>query len=162
MDLPTSQTTRPEGTAETTRPADPVDPTLRRSRLVRLAYVVAGFFSLALGIAGVVLPVLPTTPFVLLAAACFARGSQRFYRWLLATRAFGPLIRDWRDHRALRRSTKIKAIALIAVTMSISIVLVPSWWLRLLLVLIGLGVAFHLWRLPTREPVALEIDRTAQ
>ena len=72
--------------------------TEHESSFVRALYVVLGFTALALGIAGVVLPVLPTTPFVLLAAACFARGSTRFHDWLLAHALFGPMISEWQQY----------------------------------------------------------------
>ena len=65
------------------------------SRTVRVLFVGLGVTALALGIAGIVLPVLPTTPFVLLAAACFARGSTKFHDWLLAHPLFGPMIIEW-------------------------------------------------------------------
>ncbi len=66
-----------------------------RPRLVRLLYWIAGVTALLLGAIGVVLPLLPTTPFVILAAFCFSRSSERLHRWLLNQRLFGPMIRDW-------------------------------------------------------------------
>lgn len=72
----------------------------------------AGALALALGIIGIFLPLLPTTPFVILAAACFARSSRRMHDWLLNHRSFGPAIRNWRDHRAI--SPRGKKFALIA------------------------------------------------
>ena len=65
------------------------------SRAVRIALVTAGTSSLALGVIGIFVPVLPTTPFVLLAAGCYARASTRLHGWLLRSRAFGPMIREW-------------------------------------------------------------------
>jgi len=79
---------------------------------MRWFWIVLGFLALALGLAGVVLPLLPTTPFMLLAAAFFARSSPRLHQWLLQHRLFGPPIRDWRDHRAI--SPKAKRMALLA------------------------------------------------
>ena len=67
----------------------------------RWLWLLAGALSLLLGVIGIVVPLLPTTPFVLLAAACFSRGSARWERWLLAHRQFGPIVRDWREHRAV-------------------------------------------------------------
>ena len=72
------------------------------SRAVRVALVVAGTGFVGLGILGAFLPVLPTTPFMLLAAACYARASTRFYNGLLNNRAFGPTIREWRRYRSIR------------------------------------------------------------
>lgn len=83
-------------------------------RPVRGLLVAAGGLCVALGALGVVLPLLPTTPFLIAAAACFARSSPRLHRALLASRTFGPLIRHWRDSRAIPRRAKWTAVALIA------------------------------------------------
>ena len=85
------------------------------SRVVRVLLVVVGSLALALGVLGIFLPVLPTTPFLLLAAACYARASERFYLWLLRSPAFGPTIREWRQHRSIPYRTKWVAIALMTV-----------------------------------------------
>ena len=87
----------------------------------RWLFTVLGFLALALATLGVVLPVLPTTPFVLLAAACFARSSPRFHRWLLENRVFGPLLRRWQEERCVSRQTKAVAIGLILATFAVSI-----------------------------------------
>ncbi len=121
------------------------------SRLVRVACVTAGFAALALGALGVVLPVLPTTPFVLLAAACFARGSTRFHDWLLANRVAGPLIREWNQYRAMPRRAKRFAYVLMALSFGSSIWWMESPWHRGMLALLGLVLLLFLWRVPVRE-----------
>ena len=68
---------------------------------MRALFFVAGMVSLTLAIAGVVLPVLPTTPLVLLAATCFARSYRPFHEWLIAHRLFGPMVREWHEHRSI-------------------------------------------------------------
>jgi uncharacterized membrane protein YbaN (DUF454 family) len=78
--------------------------------MFRTLWLVIGLISLALGIAGVVLPLLPTTPFVLLSAYCFARSSPRMHDWLLANRTFGPLILNWEKHRAIAPRAKLLAV----------------------------------------------------
>ncbi len=78
--------------------------------MFRTLWLIIGFTSLALGIAGVVLPLLPTTPFVLLAAYCFARSSPRMYDWLMTHKLFGPLIRNWEQHRAIAPRAKLLAV----------------------------------------------------
>lgn len=78
--------------------------------MFRTLWLLIGLTSLALGIVGVVLPLLPTTPFVLLAAYCFARSSPRLHDWLLAHRMFGPLIRNWNAHRAIAPRAKLLAV----------------------------------------------------
>lgn len=119
---------------------------------VRAVYIGAGTLFLVLGIVGIFLPLLPTTPFVLLAAACYARGSRRFYDWLLANRTFGPMILEWRRHHSLPYRTKITSIALMSVTLGVSIVFfVESLQLKLLLVLVGLALAIWMYRIPSRD-----------
>ncbi|HRH80037.1 MAG TPA: YbaN family protein [Thiobacillaceae bacterium] len=121
------------------------------SRLVRLFFMGAGFAALGLGLAGVVLPVLPTTPFVLLAAACFARGSARFHDWLLRHRIAGPLIREWQTYRAMPRQAKRAAYLLMLLSFGTSILLMDSPWHRWMLAALGLVLGVFLWRIPVRE-----------
>ena len=125
---------------------------LHASRAMRVAFIALGMIALALGIAGVVLPVLPTTPFVLLAAACFARGSQRFHSWLLAHPLFGPIIIEWNEYGSIPWRTKIVAIVLMSTTLTVSIVLfVEPRWLQAALALLGMLLATWLYRVPSRD-----------
>ena len=80
-----------------------------------------GCVFLALGALGVVLPGLPTTPFVLLASYCFVRSSPRLHRYLLASKAFGPVLRDWQEHRGLKRGLKLRALAACAVMVGLAV-----------------------------------------
>jgi uncharacterized protein len=133
----------------TTPPPDassrPLSPPLRG------LLVGAGVLSLVLGIIGIVLPVLPTTPFVLLAAACFARSSQRFHAMLLNNRSFGPLVREWEQYRSIPRRTKLWAITLMSLTLGSSIVFfVQAPALKIVLAAIGISVAVWLYRIPSR------------
>ena len=115
-------------------------------------FLVGGVGCIALGMAGLVLPVLPTTPFMLLAALCFARASPKLHRWLLGSRTFGPMIHEWQRHRAIPWRTKLTAIALMSVTMTASIALfVRPWPLQLGLGLLGLCLAVWLYRIPSRD-----------
>ena len=119
---------------------------------MQTAFFAAGVLSLALGVLGALLPVLPTTPFVLLAAACFARSSDRFYRWLLAHRSFGPMVHEWRMHRSIPYRAKLVAIALMAMSLSASIVFfVRPAWLQAALAAFGVGLAIWLYRIPSRD-----------
>lgn len=127
-------------------------PPRSRSRLVRVLFNLAGTVALGLGVLGIFLPLLPTTPFVLLAAACYARGSERFHQWLLANRTFGPMVYEWERHRSLPYRTKITAIALMSLTMGISIVFfVRPTWLKIVLALFGVGLAIWMYRIPSRD-----------
>jgi uncharacterized membrane protein YbaN (DUF454 family) len=76
---------------------------------LRILFASAGLFFVALGVAGAFLPILPTTPFIILAAACFARSSPRLEAWLLSHRVFGPMLRDWRERGAIPRRAKSAA-----------------------------------------------------
>jgi uncharacterized membrane protein YbaN (DUF454 family) len=121
------------------------------SPVVRALFFVAGAVSLALGIAGAFLPVLPTTPLVLLAAACFARSYRPFHEWLLAHRLFGPIVREWHEHRSIPRRTKFVAITMMATTLGVSIVFfVEPRWLQALLAAFGIGLGLWMYRLPSR------------
>lgn len=94
--------------------------------MFRSLWLLIGLTSLALGIAGVVLPLLPTTPFVLLAAYCFARSSPRLHDRLLANRTFGPLIRNWEQHRAIAPRAKRLAVVSMAAVFGLSLALDAS------------------------------------
>ncbi|WP_136658045.1 YbaN family protein [Nitratireductor sp. XY-223] len=94
---------------------------LKRNRLHRYLWLAAGCVSLALGIIGIPLPLLPTTPFLLLAAFCFARGSERLHSWLVNHPRLGPPIRDWETHRAISRRGKTMAMIAIAAVFAASI-----------------------------------------
>jgi uncharacterized membrane protein YbaN (DUF454 family) len=119
-------------------PGDGPDATDLASGPTRWLLVTCGFVFVGLAAVGAVLPVLPTTPLLLVAAACFARSSPRFYNWLLANRVFGPLIREWlRDWRAtgsIPLRAKIWAVTLIVLIGGMSMVFfVHLWWARLVM-----------------------------
>ena len=119
---------------------------------VRLLFAALGSLFVLLGVLGIFLPVLPTTPFLLLAAACYARASRRIYRWLLKHRRFGPLIREWREHRSMPYRAKRTALLLIALSFGVSIVFfVPGWPARLGMAVGGLLLAIWIARIPSRD-----------
>ncbi|HYJ19629.1 MAG TPA: YbaN family protein [Burkholderiales bacterium] len=123
-----------------------------RSPLVRMLLLCAGVVFVVLGFIGLLLPVMPTTVFLVLAAACFARGSKRFYNLLLNSPAFGPAILEWRRHRSIPRRTKLFAIAATVVSFAVSIVLfLHDPWLRAGMAIFGLGLVFALCRIPSRD-----------
>lgn len=91
-----------------------------RNQIVRLFWMAGGLLSLAAGIVGIVLPLLPTTPFLLLAAFCFARGSKRLHDWLVHHPRLGPPIHDWQKHGAISRRAKQLALLSIAAVLALS------------------------------------------
>jgi len=119
------------------------------SKPVKWLLVIAGSLSLGLGILGILLPVLPTTPFLLLSAACYVRGSERLYRWLLATKHLGNYIRAWREKKGIALGLKISIISLMLITIAITVIFfIDALWLRLLLGAIAMLVTYHILRLP--------------
>lgn len=126
----------------------------QRSRVVRALYIAVGGLALLLGVLGIFLPVLPSTPFVLLAAACFARSSERLHRYLLAQPHIGPIIHAWEAHRAMPPGVKPWAYALMALSFGVSILLMDSPWHRGMLAALALVLAVLLWRVPVRPPPA--------
>ena len=114
----------------------------------RVLLIIAGWICVVLATLGVVLPLLPTTPCLLLAAWCFARSSPRFHHWLLHRSWFGSYLRHWQQHRALPKGAKPKAVALILVTFAVSIYFVPLLWVRILLLCMMFMLLFMMWRLP--------------
>ena len=90
--------------------------------------IIIGFISLALGIAGVVLPLLPTTPFILLTATCFAKSSPRFHRWLLQHPNFGPIINTFQNNARLPTLTAYKVIMFIWLSLGLSMLLLDTLW----------------------------------
>ena len=118
-----------------------------RRRPWRLLWLLGGFLALGLGLIGVVTPVLPTVPFVLLAAWCFSKGSARWEAWLLAHPRWGPMVRDWRARHAVPRRAKWLAWSMMSVSCAIAFWKAPLWAASLALI-ICLSVALWMWRLP--------------
>ncbi len=121
-----------------------------RPRWQRVLWAAAGALALITGIVGIFVPLLPTTPFVLLAAFCFSRGSERCERWLLEHRRFGPIVRDWRARRAVPlRAKQFASVMMVlgslwgAFALPIQVAWLPA--------AVCAATATWLWRLPTRK-----------
>lgn len=114
-------------------------------RLKRSILIILGSLCFVLGVIGIFLPVLPTTPFLLLAAGLYARSSNRFYVWLLNNRWFGSYIRNYREGKGIPRKQKIFSIAMLWLTIGYTIgFVIDLWWVRILLLIVAVGVTFHL------------------
>ncbi|MGF1729561.1 YbaN family protein [Photobacterium kasasachensis] len=107
-----------------------------------------GWLCVVLGVLGIFLPLLPTTPFLLLASACFMRGSPRLSRWLHQHPHFGPVLQNWHDNRAVSRTVKRRANITIVLSFSLSVYLVPLLWHKVMLM--GMATLLLVWfnRLP--------------
>ena len=116
----------------------------------RTLLIALGTLCVGLGVLGMLVPVLPTTPFLLLAAACFGRSSERFYRWLVTNRWCGAYIRNYREGRGIPLKQKVLAISLLWLTIgSTAWWAVSLWWVRLILLGIAVGVTIHLVKIRT-------------
>lgn len=121
--------------------------------LKRTFLIACGTLSVALGVVGIFFPVLPTTPFLLLAAVCYARSSERFYHWLLTNRWLGEYIRNYREGRGIPLKQKVLTITLLWLSIGYAALFVaPLWWVRLILFGIATGVTIHLVRTKTYRP----------
>jgi len=114
-------------------------------------FVVLGWLCIALAIVGIPLPILPTTPFVLLAAFFFAKGSEKLHKRLLAHRLFGPIIMDWESSGIIRLKAKIISTILIVPLFTYTLVFVPvALPIRLVVLASGIGVLWFIWSRPSR------------
>lgn len=112
-------------------------------------FIAAGSVSVALGVVGIFLPLLPTVPFLLLAAFLYARSSQRSYNWLMNHRVLGPYIYDYVTYRSVRLNVKVGTLLLLWLTLMVSILLVPNLYVRIFLLAVGCGVSIHVLTLKT-------------
>ena len=119
-----------------------------RSHVVRMFFVGAGTLSLVLGILGIFLPLLPTTPFLLLASACYVRGSERMHRRLMEHPHLGPYIRNFEQGKGMPRRAKVIVILVLWVSYAYTLYLVPQTELRIGLLVIALAVTVWLVRMP--------------
>lgn len=114
-------------------------------------FISLGFFFVGLGILGIFIPLLPTTVFLLIAAYFFAKSSEKYYHWLLTNKYFGKFIRDYREGKGIPLKTKTITLTILWATILYSVFFVTEvFWVRILLILIAIGVSWHLLSLKTR------------
>jgi len=115
------------------------------SRLIRWVLVTVGTIFVMLGVIGVFLPLLPTTPLLLLALACYSISSKKFYNWLLNNKLFGNYIKNYIEGKGIPFTTKIFAISLLWITIIFSIVsIVQNLFIRVVLILVAISVTIHI------------------
>ncbi len=123
---------------------------LSPNKYVRVLLMIAGTFFVVIGMIGVVLPILPTTPFLLLAAACYSKSSKRCHDWLLTNRVFGNYIYNYLKGAGIPMKVKLYTVAFLWITISISaFFFVEILWVRILLYVIATGVTIHIMTLKT-------------
>lgn len=121
-----------------------------QQKFVRGFFFIVGTISLVLGAIGIVLPILPTTPFLLLSLACYLRSSTRMTHWMLNNKYFGKYIRNYREGKGIPLKTKILALAVLWTSIFFSIIfIIPILIIQIILFVIAVGVTIHLTRLPT-------------
>jgi len=123
---------------------------MNSSQLIRILLMVAGTFLVGLAVLGIFLPLLPTTPFLLLAAVCYARSSPKLYNWLLNNKYFGNYIRNYREGKGIPLKVKVISISLLILTIGYtSIFVIHLFWGKICLFLIAVGVSIHILSFPT-------------
>ena len=121
-------------------------------KMMRSIYIIVGTIALVIGAIGLFLPVIPTTPLVILAAACYYRGSNRLHNWILSSRWFGETVKNYQEGRGLTRDTKVRAIS-----MMWAMILISAWFfvsnlfVRVAIICVAIGVTVYLIKLPTLE-----------
>jgi len=116
----------------------------------RTLFVLAGTLFLAIGFVGIIIPVLPTTPLLLLAAACYLRGSERLHRWMVENRIFGEFIMNYTEGRGIKPRQKAVTLVFLWMTISLSaLYLIENLLVRILLFLIATAVSVHVLALPS-------------
>ena len=114
-------------------------------------FLAAGFISMIFGFIGMFLPILPTTPFMILAAFCFSKSSEKLHKWLLSRPHIGKLITDWEKHGVIRMKAKIYSTIVIIPLFSYTLIFVNvNNWIKALLVLIALAVLSFIWSRPSK------------
>jgi uncharacterized membrane protein YbaN (DUF454 family) len=117
----------------------------KKKKIINHLIFLGGFISLILGVIGIALPILPTTPFLLLASAAFAKSSKRFHRWLLNNKILGAYIKNYREGKGLPLKIKVITLSLLWITIITSILfLMHLFWLQIVLICIAIVVSIHI------------------
>ena len=118
---------------------------------VKIFYVTMGWVFLILALLGVALPLLPTTPFAILSAYFFSRGSETMHKWLVASPVLGDFIVDWYEHGMIKLTAKIWSTVMIVLLFSYTLIFVPvAYWIKAIVLLSGVGVLSFIWTRPSK------------
>ena len=120
-------------------------------RIKKLLLFILGCVSLMLGMAGIIVPLLPTTPLVLLSAACFSTSNKKLEGWLLRSRLFGPFIENYRTGGGISKTRKAASIAFLWIGLITSMIALRTSWIFVILVMVGIGVTIHLLMIKTKN-----------
>lgn len=126
---------------------------------MKILLTIVGSIAVILAILGVFLPLLPTTPFLLLASACYLRGSKRMHRWLLNNRVFGEYLRNYEEGKGIPLKAKIIALVLLWASLALSIYKVQIAPLQFMLVMLGIGVSIFLLKMKTLDTGPADTER---
>ncbi len=126
-------------------------------KIKKILLIIVGSVSLVLGVIGILMPVLPTTPFLLLASFCYLRSSEKLYNWLINHHVFGPYIYNYLTYKAIPKKTKIGAIIFLWCSLIISSLIISSLHIKIFLFLIGIAVSLHIITLKTLSKENLNI-----
>ena len=126
------------------------------SKPVQILLITTGTFFVGVGIVGIFMPILPTTPFLLISVALYARSSKRFYNWLINNKIFGQYIKNYREGKRIPLRLKIITITLLWITIGCSAVFaVNIFWVRIMLIIIAAGVTVHIIRIRPKKKYQL-------
>jgi len=118
---------------------------------MKLVFKIIGTISLCLGLIGIFIPILPTTPFLLLSATLYAKSSDKLYQWLMSNPRLGPYIKNFRENRTLPLRVKIISVSTLWCTILLSVYLVEMLFVRLLLLFVAVAVTMHILHYKTKE-----------
>lgn len=113
--------------------------------------VTIGWLSVTLGVIGIFLPIVPTTPFILFAAWCFARSSERFHGWIITNKHFGPIVTQWESGNGISRKIRLRALLMMWFSLCFSMLIIRQWWAVLLLCSIGVFATLFIFKQPTYD-----------
>lgn len=122
-----------------------------RNPVLRILLLVAGWFMVGLALLGILLPLLPSTPFLLLAAACFYKSSVRFYKWIFSNKFFGKYLQDYKEKRGVPLKVKLGTLLFLWISLMVSFYFIPTLCISLLLMVVGISVTIHLLMIRTKS-----------